>query len=209
MDAPDRFTVPEPAVAVIVPPPQLPLSPLCGATTRLAGKVSVKPIPVRAPGLAAGLLIVKARVEFVVGAMTLGVNDLVIEGGPNTSILAVAVVPLPLSVALMTPVVLILCPGVTPVTFTENEQEPFAGNVPPERLTKNRPEIWPVCTVPPQNEPMTPRGAVDKPVGRLSPNAMFESDTVVLGLVILNVRLVVPPTGMLAAPKFLLNVGGA
>jgi hypothetical protein len=91
----------------------------------------------------------------------------------------------------------------------ENKQEPFGGNVPPERLTKNTPEILPVCTVPPQNDPMTPRGAVDNPVGKLSPNAIFVSDTVELGLVILNVRLVVPPTGMLAAPKFLAIVGGA
>src|SRR5205807_182301 len=45
--------------------------------------------------------------------------------------------------------------------------------------------------------------------GKLSPNAMLVSDTVELGLAILNVRLVVPPTEMLAAPKFLAIVGGA
>ena len=40
--APARLTVEEPAVAVIVPPPQLPVSPFGVATTRPDGKVSVK-----------------------------------------------------------------------------------------------------------------------------------------------------------------------
>ena len=43
-----RLTLPEPAVAVITPPPQLPVSPFGVAITRPAGSVSVKPIPVRA-----------------------------------------------------------------------------------------------------------------------------------------------------------------
>lgn len=90
----------------------------------------------------------------------------------------------------------------------ENEHEPFGGNVPPDKLTKNTPEILPVCTVPPQNDPITPRGDVDKPVGKLSPNAIPVSDTVEFGLVILNVRVVLPPTGMVGAPKFLAMVGG-
>lgn len=106
IDAPDKLTVPEPAVAVIVPPPQFPLSPLGAATMRLAGKGSVKPTPVKAPGLAAGLVIVNVRAEFVFGAITLGVNDLAIEGGPSTSTVAVAVPPFPPSLAPITPVVL-------------------------------------------------------------------------------------------------------
>ncbi|MBK7660155.1 MAG: hypothetical protein IPJ28_13885 [Betaproteobacteria bacterium] len=45
--APDRLTAPEPAVAVIVPPPQLPVRPLGVATSRPKGSVSVKPTPER------------------------------------------------------------------------------------------------------------------------------------------------------------------
>ncbi len=106
IDAPDKLTVPEPVVAVIVPPPQLPLSPLGVATTRLAGNISVKPTPVKTPGLAAGFVIVNARVETVFEGMAPGVNDLAMVGGPSTSMLAVATVPFPPSLALITPVVL-------------------------------------------------------------------------------------------------------
>jgi hypothetical protein len=44
--APERLTLPDPAVAVIVPPPQLPVRPFGVETTRPEGIVSVKPIPV-------------------------------------------------------------------------------------------------------------------------------------------------------------------
>ena len=43
--APVRLTVPDPAAAAIVPPPQLPLRPLGVAMVRPAGIVSVKPTP--------------------------------------------------------------------------------------------------------------------------------------------------------------------
>ena len=60
--APERVTLPEPATAVIVPPPQLPVRPLLGVdTTRPAGSVSVKATPVNARA-AFGLLIVKLKV---------------------------------------------------------------------------------------------------------------------------------------------------
>src|SRR5436305_4810900 len=89
----------------------------------------------------------------------------------------------------------------------ENKHEPFGGSVPPERLTKNTPESLPVCTVPPQDDPLVV--GVDRPVGKLSPKAMPESTTVELGFVILNVSVVIPPTATVAAPKFFASVGGA
>src|SRR5689334_3437193 len=46
--APERLTTPVPAVAVMVPPPQDPVSPLGVATTRPAGKVSLNAIPLSA-----------------------------------------------------------------------------------------------------------------------------------------------------------------
>lgn len=45
--AAERITLPDPASAVIVPLPQLPLSPLGVATVCPVGRVSVKPIPLR------------------------------------------------------------------------------------------------------------------------------------------------------------------
>lgn len=47
MVAPESETTPLPAVEVMVPPPQLPVRPLGLATVRPAGKLSVKPIPLR------------------------------------------------------------------------------------------------------------------------------------------------------------------
>src|SRR5436853_251649 len=46
--APVRLIVPEPAVAVMVPPPHVPASPFGVATTSPAGRLSVKPTPVSA-----------------------------------------------------------------------------------------------------------------------------------------------------------------
>jgi hypothetical protein len=45
--APDRLTVPDPAVAVMVPPPQFPDNPLGVATSNPAGSMSVNPMPVK------------------------------------------------------------------------------------------------------------------------------------------------------------------
>ena len=61
MVAPERLMVLEPAAAVMVPPPQEPLSPLGVATTRAAGRVSLKPTPVSADKLAAGFVMVKLK----------------------------------------------------------------------------------------------------------------------------------------------------
>jgi hypothetical protein len=45
--APDRLTDPDPAAAVMVPPPQVPVSPFGLATTRFAGRVSTNPRAVK------------------------------------------------------------------------------------------------------------------------------------------------------------------
>src|SRR6266851_1086593 len=58
---PDRLTVLFPAVAVIVPLPQEPVNPFGVATTRPAGRLSVKATPLCAT-LVLGLLIVKLKV---------------------------------------------------------------------------------------------------------------------------------------------------
>jgi hypothetical protein len=63
--AADKLTLFDPAAAVIVPPPQLPARPLGVATSRPAGRVSVKPIPVREdPALGLDRLKVRVVVSF-------------------------------------------------------------------------------------------------------------------------------------------------
>ena len=58
--APDRVTKPVPAVAVMDPPPQLPIRPLGVEITRPAGRVSVKAKPVSAVE-AFGFIMVKFK----------------------------------------------------------------------------------------------------------------------------------------------------
>jgi hypothetical protein len=87
--APDRLTVEEPAVAVIVPPSQLPANPFGVATTRPAGNVSVKATPVNAV-TGSELVIVKLRVVVSFNGMPAAPNDLSIEGGSITISVSVA-----------------------------------------------------------------------------------------------------------------------
>jgi hypothetical protein len=211
MAAPDKLIVPDAAAAVIVPPPHEPVSPLGVATTKFpdgspAGSVSVNPTPVSATGFT--LVIVKERADVLPAATLEGTNISTRTGGPKTTILAVAVPPVPPSVELMVPVVLTWFPELIPVTLMENEHEPFGGNVPPERVTKDWPEMLPVCAVPPHAPKLPTVGVIDTPLGKVSPNAIPVSATVGSGLVILNVRLVVPRIGMVAAPNALAMVGG-
>ena len=77
--APDRLTEDEPAAAVIVPPPQVPVRPFGVETTRPAGNVSVNATPVsELPAF--GLLMVKLSVLVPFNATAAGVNDFVICG---------------------------------------------------------------------------------------------------------------------------------
>jgi hypothetical protein len=78
--APVRPTLPEPAVAVIVPPPQLPVSPLGVATTRPAGNVSVNATPDRLLD-PLGLVMVKLSEVDAPRAMLEPPNDLAMVGG--------------------------------------------------------------------------------------------------------------------------------
>jgi len=89
--APARLTVPEPATAVMVPPPQLPVKPLGVATASPAGRVSVNATPVSAMVLAAGLVMVKLKLVDPFSEMLAAPNALVIVGGWTTVSVAVCV----------------------------------------------------------------------------------------------------------------------
>src|SRR5205807_1175417 len=111
--------------AVIVPPPHEPVRPLGVWTKRLAGKVSVKPTPVR--GAEPGLVMANVNVELCPMEMVGGLNALVMLGGTATTItLRVAVPGFPvvdvirLPPLIPLPVVLTFTPVVTPVTSTLN-----------------------------------------------------------------------------------------
>ena len=78
--APDRLTTPDPAVALIVPPPHPPDNPLGVATSSPTGNVSVKPIPDRAR---AGLGFVRMKFRRVTwdAIMAVCAKNLEIDGG--------------------------------------------------------------------------------------------------------------------------------
>jgi len=65
---PDNVTVPDPAVAVAVPPHPF-VNPFGFATVKPAGKESLKAIPVSAPGFAGGLMIVNVNGVAVFGGV--------------------------------------------------------------------------------------------------------------------------------------------
>jgi hypothetical protein len=206
---PLKLMLPEPAVAVAVPT-QVPPKPFGVATTSPVGSVSVNATPASATVLAAGLVSVKVSVETPFTAMAVGLNAFAMEGGATTTMDAEAVPPVPPSVEVMSPVVLFWVPGAMPTTFTENVHEPPAGSVPPERFTTEKPEMPPVVMVPAPQEPVRPLGvATFKPAGSVSPKPMPVNATVAFGLVTVKVSVVVPFSGMLAAPNALVNVGGA
>src|SRR6185369_4921071 len=100
----ERLILPEPATAVAVPPHVL-FRPDGVATTRPAGRLSVKAIPVSAR-LVLGFWIVKVSEVVPFSGMLAAPNTLVIEGGVATVKLAEAVLPVPPLVEVTLPVVL-------------------------------------------------------------------------------------------------------
>jgi len=199
---PVKVSVVSPALGVKVPP-QAVVALGVAATCNPDGRVSLNAIPVKAV-VRFGLVMVKVRVDTPPVQIVVGLNALDIVGAPTTVIMAVLLVaPGPLSVALMTPVVFICTPAAVPVTVTLNEQLALAASVPPVN------EIMlgaVVVTVPPQvvADPV----GTDSPAGSVSVKLIPVSASPEFGLVIVKVRLVVPPTRMLAAPKPLVMVGG-
>ena len=104
------------------------------------------------------------------------------------------------------PVVLEAVPAAVPVTVTTTvHDEPWV-RLPPERLM----ELALALAVPPQLLLRLGVDATAKPAGRVSVNArpVRSPAEVVFGLLMLKVRVVVPPSGMLEA-KFAEMPGGA
>ena len=96
---------PEPAVAV-TEPLQVLLSPFGVATTRPAGRLSVKATPLNATPVL-GLVMVKVSDVVPFSGMLAAPNAFAIDGGEATVKFAVAVLPVPPLVELTAPVVLV------------------------------------------------------------------------------------------------------
>src|SRR5205823_1997039 len=183
------------------------------ATVSPVGSVSVNATPVRATVLAAGLVMVNCSEVVVLRAMLVGVKTLAIEGGATTVMSAVLlVVPVPPSVEVIDPVVLLASPAVVPFTSTLKVHDALWATVPLERLITPVPAV--AVTVPLQVLLTLGVGATTRvPVaeGSVSLNAtpVRSPRAVRFGLVMVNVMVVIPFNGMLTAGlNALLMVGG-
>jgi hypothetical protein len=159
-------TLPDPAVAVAVPP-QLFVSPLGVVTTSPAGSVSVNATPVSAAVFAAGFVIESVSEVVPFSGIADAPKAFAMEGGASTVTDADAVPPVPPCVEVTALVVLFCVPAVMPVTFTKNVQDALAASVAADRLTTLAPAV-PVIVPPPQL-PVNPLGVeTTNPVGNVS-----------------------------------------
>jgi hypothetical protein len=200
---PLKLAEPEPASAVVVPAHVL-IRLFGVATASPAGKLSLKATPVRP--MVFVLVIVNVRLVLVFSVIELAPNTLLIVGGLATVMLAVPVFPVPPFVEL-TVTELFFTPEVVPVTFTLIAHDPLAATVPFARMTLPLPAV---AVVVPPHVLVRPLGvATTSPVGKVSVKATPASATVfAAGLVIVKLKLVVPFTGIMAAPNDLLMLGG-
>ena len=140
-------------------------------------------------------------------------NVLAIDGGATTVRIAVLLVaPVPPSVEVIAPVVLLLLPPVVPVTSTEKvHDDPAAGdavNVPPDRLMV--PLLAAAVIVPLPQEPVTLGvAATTTPPGKLSVKPTALSALAVFELVMVKLSVLLAFNATLAGLKALLMVGGA
>lgn len=167
-DAPVKLTVAEPGVADMeVDPAQVVLAFAGLATRKPVGNGSVMARPVS--GMDPALLTWIATLDVPPVATALGVNDLVAEMGVFTVSDAVR---LELSVApwslvrLLPGMVLVYVPVVAAKTLTLKLQLPFAGTVPPDKLTLEPPDT--TASTPPQELLAAGVCATTNPAGRLS-----------------------------------------
>src|SRR5258708_10267354 len=202
--APDSAT---PAGLVVVSvPPHTVAEEL--ATVSPVGNVSAKATPVSGSTFAAGFVMVKVNDVVAFSAIVLGLNTLAIDGGASTLSEAEAVPPVPSSVEVTLPVVLVCKPAAVPVTLIENVQEELAASVTSEMLIEFDPAT--AVGVLPQVLPANPFGvATTRPAGNISLKPTPVSEFVVLLFWSVNCKLVEPLSGMLAAPNALMITGGA
>lgn len=209
--APERLMLPDPAVAVIVPVPQLPDRALGVAATSPAGRESVKATPVSALPVF-GFARLKVNEVLLLIGIVAAPKLLAIVGGESseddpTVILADAVLPVPPSFEVTALVVLLSVPAVVAVTFTEKLHDALAFSVAPERLTLPEPAIA-VGVTPPQVPERASGVATTSPAGRGSVKPTPVSEVLVFGFARLKVKDVLPFIEIVVAPKVLVIVAG-
>ena len=210
--APDRLMTPVPAVAVTVPPQVLLTFGVLDTTSvalpepLLNGSVSLKATPVRsAAAVVFGLLMVKVSVEVPFRGMLVGLNALLIVGGATTVRLAVPVLPVPATVSLAL-TLLLFTPAVVPCTVTETVHDAPGARLELESATEDDPSA--AVAVPVHVVLGFPGVATTKPAGRLSVKVIPLSVWFWLVLLTVKVRLVVPFSGIVDAPKLFTMCGG-
>ena len=206
--APESARLLAPALAVIVPPPQLPVRPTGVANNVPVGSGSVKATPESPVVFADGLVIVKVSVETPLGAITVGLNILPMTGGATMTMPADAVPPVPPSVEITEPVVLVTDPATVPVTFTVKLQEEIAPSVALPRVML--PDPGAAVIVPPPQVPTSPLAGVEtiNPAGRVSVKPIPDSEDAAFGFEMVNPSVVLPLSGMVPAPNAFAIVGG-
>src|SRR5712691_5895091 len=218
----------------------VPVKPLGLATTRPLGRVSLTEMFANAI-LEFGLVKVKVREVIPFSGMLAAPNALEMVGGDGgvvTVRLAVLLVaPGPLSLAEIGPVVLFRIAGAVAVacTLTEMKHDPLAmgcgwnwildpllsreinptagPTLPPDRLIEDEPAV--AVTTPPQSLLTLGDGAITRPAGKLSVNAipvsvmsLFGGVLLLFGLVMVKLSNDVPFWKVVSGTKTLLMVGG-
>src|SRR5205085_2483527 len=130
---PVRLMLVELAAAVTVPP-QVLLTPGVEATCKPLVNVSLNATPFSALVLLAGLVIVNVTVVVPFSVILAAPNALLIVGGATTfSVAVLLVVPVPPSVELIAPVVLLASPSTVPFTSTLMVQDALCATLLPTR----------------------------------------------------------------------------
>jgi hypothetical protein len=208
---PESVMVFVPLMVRLLVPPQTLLVPL--TTVSPVGSVSLKATPVKATVLAAGLVMVNCNDVVAFSAMLVGLKTLAIDGGATTVRTAVLLVaPVPPSVEVIAPVVLLLLPALVPVTSTEKVHvDPAAGDavsVPPDRLMVLLPAVAVIVPLP--QEPVTfGVAATTTPAGKLSVKPTPLRALAVFGLVMVKLSVLLVFNATVVGLKALLIVGGA
>lgn len=173
------------------------------ATCKPAGKLSVNATPVRST-VALGFVTVKVIVEVPFSEMLVGEKSLLMVGGDTTVMTSFDVFPGPASE--FTETLLFFTPAVVPVTDTDTVQGGPGARLPPDKLTLLPPSA--AVAEPRQVALKLPGVATTRPAGKLSVNAIPVTVRLALVLLIVNVRLVVPFSGTVAAPNAFAIDGG-
>jgi hypothetical protein len=201
---PERLTVPEPAAALTVPAPHVPVTPFGVETTKPAGSESVNATP-EAAAVVLVFWIAKLRLVELFRIMFEAPKDLASTGGAITVTVASEVFPFPCVEVIETE--LLFVPAVVPVTFTVIVQFALLASVPAAKLTLVAPAV--AVAIPPQLFVNDGVAATTMPAGRLSVNARPVRPRLEFGFVTMMVSEVEPLIGIFAAPNALATAGGA